>query len=167
MGDIKPLANQEAIAELKRIAQHETAMLCTFADDGAMHTRPMATPQIDDDGTLWLMSRADSAKNREIERNGAVQLIYAVPSRSEYLSLEGDAVITRDRAKIDELWSGFMKTWFHEGKDDPQLTLIRVTPRRGYYWDTKHGKAVQLVKIAIGALTSRELDDGVEGTLNP
>lgn len=167
MGDVKPLADQEAIAELRRIAHGETAMLCTFLDDGAMHTRPMGTPQVDEDGTIWLMSRESSAKNREIKDNARVQLIYAVPSRSEYLSIEGSAVITRDRAKIDELWNGFMKTWFHQGKDDPELTLIRVTPQNGYYWDTKHGKTVQLVKIAIGALTNRELDDGIEGTLRP
>jgi hypothetical protein len=38
---------------------------------------------------------------------------------------------------------------------------------RGYYWDTKHNRMVQLAKIAIGALTGTTMDDGVMGQLAP
>ncbi|MDQ2693096.1 MAG: pyridoxamine 5'-phosphate oxidase family protein, partial [Chloroflexota bacterium] len=29
------------------------------------------------------------------------------------------------------------ETWFTEGKDDPRVAAIKVTPTGGYYWDTK------------------------------
>jgi hypothetical protein len=35
----------------------------------------------------------------------------------------------------------------------------------GYYWDTKHGHAVALVKMIAGALSGKTLDDSIEGTL--
>ncbi len=58
-----------------------------------------------------------------------------------------------------------MKTWFTEGVDDPRITVIRVQPNEGYYWDTKHGSAVAGIKMLIGAAISKTLDDSIEGTL--
>jgi hypothetical protein len=49
--------------------------------------------------------------------------------------------------------------------DDPDLTVIQVAPSGGYYWDTKHGKAVAALKIMIGAMTGKTIDDSVEGTV--
>jgi hypothetical protein len=56
----------------------------------------------------------------------------------------------QQRMKIEELWSPLIKTWFTEGVDDPRITVIKVTPTEGYYWDNKHGSAVAGVKMLIG-----------------
>jgi general stress protein 26 len=164
--EVKPLASGEAVAKIKSIAKGEIAMLCTFPKEAAsaMRSRPMGTAGIDDDGTVWFMTQRDGETAREIEENATVQLIYAIPGRSEFLTLEAKATITRDQAKIDELWKGFQNTWF-DGKEDPNLVLIRVRPERGYYWDTKHNKVVQWAEIMIGAITGKEMDDSVEGKL--
>ena len=164
MGDYQNLMQAEAIAKITHIAGGEMAMLCTFEDD-KMFSRPMATSGIDGDGTMWFMSKTDSLKNRQLRADSRMHLVYAVPGRAEYLSLEGTAIITRDQEKVNELWSAFAKTWFHQGPQDPSLTLLKFTPKAGHYWDTKHSKMVQLAEIAIGALMGKELDDGVEGIL--
>ena len=49
---------------------------------------------------------------------------------------------------------------------DPRITVIRVTPTDGYYWDTKHGNAVAGVKMLIGAAIGKTLDDSIEGELH-
>ena len=56
-------------------------------------------------------------------------------------------------------------TWFTEGKDDPRITVIKVTPTDGYYWDTKHGAAIAGAKMLVGAAIGKTLDDSVEGRL--
>lgn len=165
MGDTKNLVSREAIAKVQHIADGQIAMLCTFTADGAVDARPMGTQGIAEDGTLWYFSMKDSTANQQIVANPAVQLIYMVPGRSEYLSLEGTASVSRDQAKIDQLWSGLAKAWFPDGKDDPNLTLITVTLNGGHYWDTKHGKMVSLAKIAIAAVTGVPMDGGVDGNL--
>ncbi|MEP6684611.1 MAG: pyridoxamine 5'-phosphate oxidase family protein, partial [Parafilimonas sp.] len=86
-------------------------------------------------------------------------------AHSDFLSITGKAEISKDKNKIDELWDGIMKAWFTEGKDDPRITVIKVTPESGYYWDTKHGQAVALVKTLIGAATGQTLDDSIEGKI--
>jgi general stress protein 26 len=165
MGEIKNFAGREAMAKIKDIADGQVGMLCTFTADQSMDTRPMATLRIADDGTLWFFSRKDSQENQQIVANPAVQLIYALPNKSEFLALEGTASVSHDQKQIDELWIPTAKAWFPDGKDDPRLTLITVTLNGGRYWDTQHGKMISLAKIAIGAVTGKPMDDGIRGAL--
>jgi general stress protein 26 len=44
-----------------------------------------------------------------------------------------------------------IENWFTEGEDDPRITVIKVSPTQGYYWDNKHGNAVAFVKQLVGA----------------
>jgi hypothetical protein len=60
-----------------------------------------------------------------------------------------------------------MKNWFTEGKDDPRITVIKFTPTQGYYWDTKHGMAVALIKRLAGAIMGETHDDSIEGKIKP
>ncbi len=79
-------------------------------------------------------------------------------AHADFLTLYGKAVISNDKKKIDELWKPLFKTWFTEGKDDPRITILRVTPESGYYWDNKHGNAIAF-KMVAGAMMGKTLDD--------
>ena len=57
------------------------------------------------------------------------------------------------------------KAWFQEGKDDPNLSLIKVTPENAYYWEPKHNKMVTLFKMASSAVTGEQMDIGNQGKL--
>jgi general stress protein 26 len=91
--------------------------------------------------------------------------MYMDTGKEHYLSLSGHAEIVKDKAKTDELWNVFIKAWFEGGKDDPAITLIKVMPEEGHYWDTKNGKLVSMIKIAAAALTGSHSDGGVEGDI--
>ena len=161
------LIQANAVQKIRSIAKGEIAMMHTFEDRNMSIVHPMATAGVDDDGTLWFLSKAARTNGSDLPSAEAMQLTYSVPSRSEYLVLDGRAEVLRDQAKTDELWKAVDKTWFPEGKDDPSITLIRFRPHIGHYWDTKHGKMVQLAGMVVGALTGKPTDDGVEGNLNP
>jgi general stress protein 26 len=95
-----------------------------------------------------------------------VTLYFQGSPHSDFMQLRGKAVISRERARIQELWEPILSTWFTEGIDDPRITVIRVTPTTGYYWDTKHGGMVAGVKMLIGAAIGKTLDDSIEGKLD-
>ena len=146
--------------------QAKSCFFCTAIGSGhAVATRPMAVQQVDDQGALWFLSADDSHKNRELARDASVQLMFQGSAHSDFLSLYGRAEVSRDRGKIDELWEPILKTWFTEGKDDPRITAIKVTPSSGYFWSTKHNRAVAFAKMAVGAAIGKTLDDSIEGTL--
>lgn len=164
---IKNLTNQDAIDKFKEIVSHESVCLFTTKlTEVPLTTRPMSVQKVCDQGNFWFLSPDDSEKNLEIQNDPRVQLFISNRSNYEFLSLYGKATITRDREKIDELWSDIAKAWFPNGKDDPHLTVIKVTPEEGFYWDTKDGKLISLIKIAASAITGKKMVEGVEGTVS-
>lgn len=163
---IKNLAGIDAIKKLKDMA--EDARICMFSTFNGSRpdpTRPMALQQVDEAGKLYFFSAISSNKNKEIAADPEVQITFSNSGNSEYLSIYGTAIINQDKQKIDELWNNYAKVWFQDGKDDPSLTLITVTPNTCEYWDTKHNKMVQWAKMAASLATGKTMDDGVEGQL--
>ena len=58
-----------------------------------MQTAPMNANQVDDDGTFWFLSAKDSTRNSDIEANSSTDLIFAQPSKENYLSIHGKSEI--------------------------------------------------------------------------
>ena len=140
-------------------------MFTTYTNAAPMPSRPMALQAVENDGKMYFFSATDSDKNREIKNNPAVQLFFANTGNSEYLNVFGDVEISDNRTKIKELWSIWAKAWFQDGPEDKKLSLLVFTPKKCEYWDTKHNKMVQLLKIATSIVTGKTMDDGVEGEL--
>ncbi|HEX4423446.1 MAG TPA: pyridoxamine 5'-phosphate oxidase family protein [Kofleriaceae bacterium] len=160
------LRGDEALAKMRELVdQGATCFFCTAITSGQpVPTRPMSVQQVDDQGRLWFLSASDSHQNSEIVHDAAVQLLFQ-GSHSDFLTLYGRATVSTDRAKIKELWRPILKTWFTEGPDDPRITVLSVEPSNGYYWDTKHNRAVVLAKMIAGAITGKTFDDSIEGTI--
>ena len=152
----------EKIQELVNKAQ--SCFFCTTGSrGGSAGTRPMNVREVDDDGNLWFLSAKDSHKNKELTADPSVDLYFQGSPHSDFLHLSGHATISTDRERIKELWTPLIRTWFTGGVDDPRITVIKVTPRTGYYWDNKHGKAVAGIKMLIGSVLRKTMDDSIEG----
>lgn len=166
--NFKSLAGSEAVERIKTtVKDSSVCFFCTDIQEGkSFATRPMSVQQVDDEGNCWFLSAIDSHKNAEITKDHAVQLLFKGSEYSDFLSLYGTATFSQDKAKIKELWKPLVKAWFTEGVDDPRITVIKVSPHEGYYWDNKHGNLVALVKTAVGALTGNTFDDSIEGDIN-
>jgi general stress protein 26 len=167
MSEIHNLSHEEGIAKLKEIA--EAAKICHFVTSLSkkpLTSRPMSTQEIDDQGNFWFLSKLSSAKTEEIDEEPEVQLFYSNRSGAEYLTVYGYAEIIKDRSKLEELWSPMVRTWFTEGKDDPEISIIRVRPVDAYYWDTKSNKLFALLKMSTGAALGKTMDDGIEGEIS-
>jgi general stress protein 26 len=168
MGEIKNLSRSEAIDKMREIAEKiDMCMFCTLPENFPLETRPMSTQKVDDDGNFWFLSSIDSHKNNEIAQDMHVQLIYSDPGSVTFMTVNGVATISREKQKIEELWKTHAKVWFTEGKDDPRITVIKVSPNDAYYWDTKHNKMVALMKMISSIVTEKTMDDGVEGKIRP
>lgn len=123
----------------------------------------MSVQDVDDEGNLWFLSADDSHKNLEISADPLVKLYFQGSQHSDFLYLDGIATISRDKQKIEELWEFVLATWFTEGIEDPGITVIKVAPIDGYYWDTKHGNAIAGIKMLFGAIMHKTMDDSIEG----
>lgn len=167
--NFKNLIGEDAVKKIKELAEKAgSCYFCTKIVTGeSFATRPMAPEKIDDQGNFWFLSASDSYKNRELQQDPSVQLLFQGSSYSDFLTIYGKATISTDKTRIKELWDPMMKTWFTEGEDDPRITVIQVTPTEGHYWDTKNGIAVATVKRLIGAAVGKTFDDSIEGNIFP
>ena len=161
------LNNTEAIVKLKELS--EKARICMFVtnlDKLPSNSRPMSLQECDEEGNLWFISSKESNKNMEIEADSKVQLYFMNNGDSEYLSIFGKAFIYDDKDTIEDKWSIFANAWF-DGKEDPNVSIIRVLPNEAYYWDTKFGKFVSMVHFFSAIITGKKTDnsDGIEGEI--
>lgn len=133
-----PASTSLSSQEFDTIKQHiqaiRTALLTTQAPDGSLRTRPMATHQLDPDGTMWFFTRDDSVKVAHIRQQPAIALGFSDPQAQVTVSTSGQAQIVKDQAKVDDLWDESLRDWFPEGKDDPNIILLRVTTLAGESW---------------------------------
>lgn len=168
MSDLENLNNKEAIDKLKQLVlEIDICLFCTNLEkDVGESCRPMSSQKVCDEGNIWFFSEQGSIKNREIEQDNRVQLFYSHPGKDSYLVINGEAELVFDSVKIDELWSPALKEWFPEGKDDPSISLIKVRPSSGYYWDTKGSQMINFIKMVASAASGKNLRKGSEGSIS-
>lgn len=151
----------EGLSQLKdKIKDIRVAMFTTAEADGTLHTRPMHTQEMKDDGVLWFFTGKDSGKISELKTDSHVSLGYADPGSNTYVAVCGKGSLVTDKAKIAELWHDMLKAWFPEGKDDPNIALVKVTPESAEYWDSPSSKMVQLIGYAKAIATGESYKPG-------
>jgi general stress protein 26 len=151
----------EKLRELIK-GQH-IAMLTTRGEDGRLFSRPLGTAGIEKDGDLWFATGHDSEKVREIEANPQVNVAYASKDDNTYVSISGRASVHRDRESIDRHWTPGMGIYFRDGKDDPDVCMLRIEAESAEYWDgpgSAAGKALHFLTVAVtrnpGSLSDNE-----------
>lgn len=138
------MTDRSQITEIMKATRIATL---TYEDaDGRLVSTPMGTQDFEDPGLVWFITEADSDKVQAIEQNPRVNVAYA--SDKGWVSLSGTAVLSRDRAKLDELWDPSASAFMSGGPEDPNTALLEVTGDTAQLWESpgKLAMAVQLVK---------------------
>ncbi|HJS24261.1 MAG TPA: pyridoxamine 5'-phosphate oxidase family protein [Pyrinomonadaceae bacterium] len=136
-------------------------MLTTVDEDGDLHSRPMSVNgDVDPDGDLWFFTGKSSHKVSEIAKSPKVNVSFADPDNQHYVSVSGTAQLVRDRHKIEELWKPEFKMWFPEGKDDPEIALLRVNLEKAEYWDSPSSTVGYALNFLSSLVTGKEADGG-------
>ena len=69
------------------------------------------------------------------------QLRYKV--NKKYVEIQGQVVITEDDSLIEHLWSAYMNLIF-DGKDDPNIVVLRIKPEKLTLRNTKKKDVIEL-----------------------
>jgi|AntRauMFilla1563_2_1112583.scaffolds.fasta_scaffold07690_1 general stress protein 26 len=164
---MKKEQNQNIEKLIEMVKGAHTCMLITNEKDTEnLSGRPMGINKIDDDGTIWFFTRASSYKVDEIEESKNVSIAITNESSNNYLMIHGTAILVNDKTKMQELWSTIMKVWFPLGLDDPDMTLIKVTPNEVNYWDSNSSKMLVLFNTLKAIITGEEYNEVKHGKIN-
>lgn len=161
MSDPKNTAHQEFLAKIHSLLKDiRIAMLTTQHEGGELYSRPMATQEAEFDGTLYFLTSKKSGKISDLLNFPKVNLAYSHPGKNSFVSISGRAQLLNDREKIDELWNPINAAFFPDGKDDPDIVVIKVEADSAEYWDGPSSKIVQAYSFIKTAITGDHDDAG-------
>lgn len=161
------LKQEEAAQKMREIIDKiDIGMLTTYpVSSHYIHAVPMSRQEVDEDGCVWFLFSAESDTFQHLQRDARISLLYADPQSYTFLSLNGQATVSNDPARIDKYWNKMTEGWFEKGREDPNIRVLQVTPQSAHYWDTKSNKLVTFLKAAANAITGSKADVGRQGDL--
>lgn len=152
----------------------DTAMMTTRRADGHLRSRAMANQKPAGGADLWFVCKEGTAKLADIENDPHINLSYYRDSNREWVSVSGIAMISRDRAKIHELYAPDWKIWFddegdprHGTKDDPRMVLIGVKVHAAEFLEVNKSRPVLLYELVKGWVTGEEPEFGEMHSIKP
>jgi len=132
------------------------AMFTTVDQDGHFVSRPMAQQEVEFDGDLWFFAERDSRVVRNLAFNPHVGV--TLSSSDTWISIDGEAEVVDDSAKVHDLWNSWVEAWLPQGPDDPNVVLIKVTGHGAEYWDTPGGRVASILSFAKAKVTGRRYE---------
>lgn len=155
------------VAELKsKIKSIRFAMFTTIDEQGHLVSRPMTNQEMDAEGDLWFFTSSETDLWQDIVTHPQVNLSFAEPEDSVYVSISGRAERVVDRDKIREMWNPAVQAWFPHGPDDPHAMLVRVVSNSAEYWDSNASTMVQMYKMAKAVLTGTTPEETDHAKIN-
>ena len=160
------IRREEDVKKFKELIKNvDVCMFTTLDDNYQIHSRPMSTAQVDEEGNAWFFTNEFSEKINEISRDNVVNLIYADAAKNIYVNVKGTCTVLIDRKKIEELWTPVMKAWFPEGIDDPKLCLVKIITENAYYWNNNSSKMSVYFDMLTAIEKGEKYEEGESGKL--
>ena len=145
----------------------EIAMFTTRGITGQLISRPMATQDRIEGADLWFVTDSETHKLADLEIDPHVNCSYYNNRSREWVSVSGIARVTKNRAKIRQLYKEDWKAWFGDqggdrdgGPNDPRLALILVEAELATYMKVNKPKPVVLFQVLKGMVTGSKVDIG-------
>ncbi|MCA9841632.1 MAG: pyridoxamine 5'-phosphate oxidase family protein [Vampirovibrionales bacterium] len=123
---------------LTLLRQFTTGLMVTHAQNTPasspeLQARPVSVAQVDDDGSLWLITNNPGSLFDDAPPTGHVLITFQ--KDNAYISYAGVAITEPHRDRLEALWQPAFAEWIVDGLDDPTLALVHVQPAHAQYWD--------------------------------
>jgi general stress protein 26 len=149
------MAEQEHLTRVWDIIERVGVCMLTTRTAAGLRARPLEARPDRDAGIIWFVTDVRSGKEREIEAEHDVGLVFADAKANAYLSITARAEVHSDHAKAAEIWKSTDNVWW-KGPDDPNVCVLRVTPQTAELWDGPASKAVAVFEFVKARLTGEE-----------
>ena len=129
------------------------------------HMQPMAAFADKNQNAIWFYTRKTSDLARDTGEGHAAMLCLMAKDMEFQACVAGELAEDKDRTKIAEFWNANVAAWFPEGKDDPELTLLKLTPEDAQVWIARGGPLNYAFQVAKANITHTTPDVGGAGAV--
>lgn len=156
------MSKQENIDKIQAVIKDvKFAMMSTINSKGDLHAWPMTTSETSLGGKeIWFIGDKTSDVVKDIQSNPKVGLSYASQDDKDYVSISGNAELSTDKDKLDELWSPVYNAFFEHGKEDETVQLIKIVPHGAECW-LSGSSTINMFKMAAAALQDGKTAEGI------
>ena len=111
---------------LKSVEDDRTRPMTALVDRGA-----------DDQGepTIYFFGSKTDGIGQDLQRSARAVAAFASKGHDMFAHIHGTLSPSDDRAVIDRLWNPIIGSWYKDGKDDPDLLLIRFDAEKADVWE--------------------------------
>ena len=117
-------------------------------------TRPM-TAQVDvpeggdddDGGPIYFFASKSDGVGQNVTGSVRAVAAYAAKGHTLFAHVHGTLSASNDRAVIDRLWNPFVASWYKDGKNDPDLVLLRFETERATIWEADKGSTLKAAAL--------------------
>jgi general stress protein 26 len=135
--------NADEFQQFMDVLEHFDHVMLVTNREGRLRSRPMAIGDVTDDGRIRFITADDSAKLAELTEHPQVNV--SAQGDNRFLSLSGNARLSKEPDLIEAAWKRTQSVWFSEGRDDPHVIALEVVPEYAEYWDGSEGNLITRV----------------------
>src|SRR5699024_10293893 len=146
---------------VKILRGSNSVMLATASADGKILAHPMTAQEVTEDADVWFFLALDGDLAKALRTNPEANI--SVAEAGNWLSVAGRVEFVDDRATIDELWSESANAWF-DGREDPNLGLIKVVTDSAQHWGLPGGKVSGLFRMVKSKIAGDRPAGGTQTT---
>lgn len=147
------------------LERHPVCMV-TMVVDGALRTRPMSG-HVDREShrLLFIVHREAALLAAALEPTG-LSIAVSEEDRNFYAALRCAAAAIEDRDLLARIWTPVTGAWFPGGPEDPDATLLALTPVSAEIWNGPSSGVLVAFKLATAKILGRAPDLGVNATID-
>lgn len=116
-------------------------------------TRPM-TAQVDrqdrgkeEGGPIYFFTSRTEGLAEGLEQETRAVATFAAKDHGLFAHIHGTLVPLDDHAVVDRLWNPIIGSWYKDGKDDPDLLLLRFDTERADVWEASPGATLKAAAL--------------------
>lgn len=133
------------------------AMLTHIESDGSLVARPMATQEVEFDGTIRFLGSRTTDQVKAIQQNPRVNVSYS--GDGSWVSVSGRARVEHDEQKLKDAWSSFTDAWLEGGPENPDNVIIEIDGDSASYIDAPgDSKVANLLNLIKQKVTGERIE---------
>ena len=121
---------------------------------GDGRSRPM-TAQVDrqgrdkeNGGPIYFFASRTDGVGKDVGHGGQAAIAtFTGKGHKLFADVHGTLIPDQDRAVIDRLWNPFIASWYKDGKDDPDLLLLRFDTAAAEVWEADSGSTLRAAAL--------------------
>ena len=129
------------------------------------HMQPMTAFVEPERRAIWFYVRRDNDLIKQIQSSHKAMFCVVGKGRHLFACLGGELTEQYDPERIDRFWNPVVAAWYPEGKDSPELTMLRYDVADAQVWVSEKGPIGFFWEVAKANLKHELPDEGTKAHL--